>query len=132
MRVTWNGYTFFGTLSLAIYLSQVYFAILFNNCLDNTKTPFIKGETSDEINLAIVILLLEGFPQLLILALSMIHWHGPFQTVVIDLFCTTVNVPLRNVSRKPKLKYSRQLVSVCGIYLSIAIQEFSLLLFLKF
>ena len=31
-----------------------------------------------------------------------------------------------------KLKNSRQLVSVCGIYLSIAIQEFSLLLFLKF
>ena len=31
---------------------------------------------------------------MLILALSMIHWHGPFETVVIDLFCTTVNVPL--------------------------------------
>ena len=44
--------------------------------------------------MAITIFLLEGIPQLLILALSMIHWHGPFETVVIDLFCTTVNVPL--------------------------------------
>ena len=67
------------------------------------STLSFKGDTSNEINLAITIFLLEGIPQLLILALSMIHWHGPFETVVIDLFCTTVNVPLRKGSNKQKI-----------------------------
>ena len=89
MRVTWNGYLFFGTLSLAIYLIQVKFTS--SLVLFFLITHTFKGDTSNEINLAITIFLLEGIPQLLILALSMIHWHGPFETVVIDLFCTTVN-----------------------------------------
>ena len=101
MRVTWNGYLFFGTLSLAIYLIQVKFTSSLVLFFMTTHT--FKGDTSNEINLAITIFLLEGIPQLLILALSMIHWHGPFETVVIDLFCTTVNVPLRKGFNKQKI-----------------------------
>ena len=29
------------------------------------------------------------------LLLVILHWHGPVDTVSIDLFCTAVNVPLR-------------------------------------
>ena len=29
------------------------------------------------------------------LLLVLLHWHGPVDTVSIDLFCTAVNVPLR-------------------------------------
>mgnify|MGYP006888681122 FL=1 len=41
--------------------------------------------------------MLEGLPQLINLALTMMHWHAPFDTVVLDLFCTAVNLPLRIV-----------------------------------
>ena len=31
----------------------------------------------------------------MLLAMSMTHWHAPFNTTVLDLFTTVVNVPLR-------------------------------------
>ena len=34
-------------------------------------------------------------PQAAQLLLVLLHWHGPVDTVSIDLFCTAVNVPLR-------------------------------------
>ena len=34
-------------------------------------------------------------PQAAQLLLVILHWHGPVDTVSIDLFCTAVNVPLR-------------------------------------
>ena len=44
--------------------------------------------------------LTEGLPQLLLLAMTMTHWHAPFNTTVLDLFTTTVNVPLRQEFNK--------------------------------
>ena len=40
------------------------------------------------------VLVLEGIPQLLVLAMAMTHWHSQFETVAMDLFTTSVNIPL--------------------------------------
>ena len=40
------------------------------------------------------VLLIEGIPQLMILALTMTHWHSQFETVAMELFCTSINIPL--------------------------------------
>ena len=40
------------------------------------------------------VLLVEGLPQLMILAMTMTHWHSRFETVAMELFCTSVNIPL--------------------------------------
>ena len=40
------------------------------------------------------VLLVEGIPQLMILAMTMTHWHSHFETVAMELFCTSVNIPL--------------------------------------
>ena len=66
LRVTWIGYEFFGTLALGIYL--------------------LKGDTLEEKYLAIVILVLEGFPQFMLLGLTMIQWHSPIRSQALQLF----------------------------------------------
>ena len=55
----------------------------------------VQGSSLEEVQLAWSVFLLEGLPQLLLLAMTMTHWHAPFNTTVLDLFTTTVNVPLR-------------------------------------
>ena len=40
------------------------------------------------------VIFLEGIPQLMILAMTMTHWHSRFETVAMELFCTSVNIPL--------------------------------------
>ena len=40
------------------------------------------------------VLFVEGIPQLMILAMTMTHWHSHFETVAMELFCTSVNIPL--------------------------------------
>ena len=62
----------------------------------------MQGSSLEEVQLAWSVLLLEGLPQLLLLAMTMTHWHAPFNTTVLDLFTTTVNVPLRQefISRR--------------------------------
>ena len=48
----------------------------------------------EEFFMGTLVLLVEGIPQLMILAMAMTHWHSEFQTVAIELFCTAVNIPL--------------------------------------
>ena len=40
------------------------------------------------------VILVEGIPQLMILAMTMTHWHSCFETVAMELFCTSINIPL--------------------------------------
>ena len=47
---------------------------------------YVKGDTLEERYLAIVILTLEGFPQFMLLSLTMIHWHSPFRSEALELF----------------------------------------------
>ena len=81
LRVTWVGYEFFGTLALGIYLLKVILVLS-----RQTTHLSVKGDTLEERYLAIVILALEGFPQLMILGLTMIHWHSPFRSEALELF----------------------------------------------
>ena len=53
---------------------------------------FPKGETLEELYLAIVILAFEGFPQFMILGLTMVHWHAPFRSEALELFRETRNL----------------------------------------
>ena len=89
LRVTWVGYEFFGTLALGIYLIQVPNVVLFYYLLHKM---FPKGETLEELYLAIVILAFEGFPQFMILGLTMVHWHAPFRSEALELFRETRNL----------------------------------------
>ena len=58
------------------------------------KLLSFKGETDEEIYLALAISVLEGLPQLLKMAMVQTHWHSDFESVSLDLFSTSVNVPL--------------------------------------
>ena len=44
--------------------------------------------------MALAISVLEGLPQLLKMAMVQTHWHSDFESVSLDLFSTSVNVPL--------------------------------------
>ena len=44
--------------------------------------------------MGIVVLLVEGLPQLLVLALVMVHWHGDFNRDALSFFITLVDIPL--------------------------------------
>ena len=74
---------------------------LYNYIFPSTYSG-LQGSSLEEVQLAWSVLLLEGLPQLLLLAMTMTHWHAPFNTTVLDLFTTTVNVPLRQefISRR--------------------------------
>ena len=72
-RWTWDGYKFFSTISLLIYL--------------------LKGPL-DQLQLGIVILVLEAIPQLGICLINIVHWHGTFTRSSLDVFCTVTDIPL--------------------------------------
>ena len=61
-------------------------------CLVQLDKMFPKGETLEELYLAIVILAFEGFPQFMILGLTMVHWHAPFRSEALELFRETENL----------------------------------------
>ena len=44
--------------------------------------------------MGILLLVVEGFPQLMILAMSVTHWHGDFNTTALSFFITFVDIPL--------------------------------------
>ena len=44
--------------------------------------------------MGILLLVVEGFPQLMILAMSMTHWHGDFLSDTLSFFITLVDMPL--------------------------------------
>ena len=90
LRVTWIGYEFFGTLALGIYL--------------------LKGNTLEERYLAIVILVLEGFPQFMLLGLTMIHWHSPIRSQALQLF--------REVLDKNILTFYQPLHDIFSLFLN--------------
>ena len=90
LRVTWIGYEFFGTLALGIYL--------------------LKGDTLEERYLAIVILVLEGFPQFMLLGLTMIHWHSPIRSQALQLF--------REVLDKNILTFYQPLHDIFSLFLN--------------
>ena len=81
LRVTWVGYEFFGTLALGIYLLKV------NPRDTDTKINIsVQGETSEEKYLAIICLVLEGFPKFFLVGLTMVHRHSPFRCQALELF----------------------------------------------
>ena len=73
-RVTWKGWSCFSTLALCIAL--------------------FKGSTFNENALGVMILALEGIPQLISLALVMIHWDSTFDQHGFELFESLVDIPL--------------------------------------
>ena len=73
-RITWKGWTAFSTLSLCI--------------------PLFKGSTFIENALGAVILSLEGIPQMMSLALGMMHWDSSFDQYGFELFESLVDIPL--------------------------------------
>ena len=93
LRVTWIGYEFFGTLALGIYL--------------------LKGDTLEERYLAIVILVLEGFPQFMLLGLTMIHWHSPIRSQALQLF--------REVLDKNILTFYQPLHDIFSLFLNLTL-----------
>ena len=72
-RWTWDGYKFFSTVALILYM--------------------IRG-TPDQVLLGIVCFALEGFPQFLICVMNVTHWDGPYERTAVDFFCTIVDVPM--------------------------------------
>ena len=72
-RWTWDGYKFFSTISLLIYLLQ---------------------GPPDQLLMGIIILILEAIPQLIICLFNIVHWHGPFSRSSLELFCVIVDIPL--------------------------------------
>ena len=56
----------------------------------------LQGGSIWMLYLAICVFVLEALPQAAQLLIVLLHWHGPVDTISIELFCTAVNVPLRN------------------------------------
>ena len=55
--------------------------------VDSTLTTiYVQGDTLEERYLAICCLALEGFPQFVLLGLTMVHWHSPFRCPALELF----------------------------------------------
>ena len=55
--------------------------------VDSTLTTiYVQGDTLEERYLAICCLVLEGFPQFVLLGLTMVHWHSPFRCPALELF----------------------------------------------
>ena len=52
-----------------------------------------KGD-GEQFYLGILVLVVEGMPQLLVLAMVMTHWHGDFNTAALSFFITFVDIPL--------------------------------------
>ena len=44
--------------------------------------------------MGIIVLVVEGFPQLLVLAMVVTHWHGDFNIAALSFFITFVDIPL--------------------------------------
>ena len=65
-RVFWAGYVLFSTLALIITLLQ--------------------SSTSEEFTLGIIVLVLEGIPQFLVLAMLQTHWEDDFNHTGLQLF----------------------------------------------
>ena len=73
-RITLKGWTAFSTVALCI--------------------PLFKGGTLYENALGTVILTLEGIPQMMSLALGMIHWDATFDQLGFEVFESLVDMPL--------------------------------------
>ena len=68
------------------------------------------GSTWNEFGLGVIELSLEGTPQLLVLGLTMTHWHGDFETTGLDFYSAYMNVPLciwyHTLYCKPNTKFA--------------------------
>ena len=73
-RITWKAWMAFSTVALGIEL--------------------LKGFTYNEVALGIAVMLLEGIPQMLSLALGLIHWDSTFDEYGFGLFEALVDIPL--------------------------------------
>ena len=73
-RITWKAWMAFSTVALGIEL--------------------LKGYTYNEVALGIAVMLLEGIPQMLSLALGLIHWDSTFDEYGFGLFEALVDIPL--------------------------------------
>ena len=73
LKWTWDGYKFFSTVALILYM--------------------IRG-TPDQLLLGIVCFALEGIPQFLICVMNVTHWDGPYERTALDFFCCVVDVPM--------------------------------------
>ena len=73
-RVTWAGWKAFSTIALGISL--------------------LKGSSYNEVALGTVVLLLDGLPGIVRLALTMIHWESSFAQDGFELFKALVDIPL--------------------------------------
>ena len=73
-RITWKAWMAFSTVALGIEL--------------------LKGVTYNEVALGIAVMLLEGIPQMLSLALGLIHWDSSFDEYGFGLFEALVDIPL--------------------------------------
>ena len=54
--------------------------------IDTKINISVQGETLEEKYLAIICLVLEGFPQFVLVGLTMVHWHSPFRCQALELF----------------------------------------------
>ena len=73
-RMTWKGWSAFATAALCIIL--------------------LKGSTTDEFALGIVIMTLQGIPQMLSLAVGVIHWDYSTEEYGHTLFKSLTDIPL--------------------------------------
>ena len=73
LRWTWDGYKFFSTTALILYLIQ---------------------GPPEQVQLGIVCFALEGIPQFLVCVMNVTHWEGPYLRTALDFFCSLVDVPL--------------------------------------
>ena len=51
-----------------------------------------QGSTSEEINLGLTVMILEGIPQLLVLAMVMTRWEDNFNYTALELFSRYVTI----------------------------------------
>ena len=72
-RWTWDGYKFFSTVALILYMIQ---------------------GSPDQFLLGVVCLFFEGIPQFLICVMNVTHWDGPYERTALDFFCHVVDVPM--------------------------------------
>ena len=73
-RITWKGWSAFSTSALCITL--------------------LKGTTAHELALGIAVMSLEGIPQMISLAVGMIHWESSLDEFGSALFESLVDIPL--------------------------------------
>ena len=73
-RITWKGWRAFSTVALCI--------------------PLFKGSKFDELAIGIVIMSLEGMPQMMSLAIGMMHWDSSVDQCGFELFESVVDIPL--------------------------------------